>query len=153
MCLRIRGNTKQSIDLLHSLLRRGHGVCLCGQGRCIFENVGSASCIQCIILLRALRSRKLTISQWLQVAEVFYILTMLVLKKSLALFFLRIMVKRWQQHVVYCAITLSTVMSIGYFFFACFQCGVSSDTRTYQSHVLIFPSTRELMHGSFSYAK
>ncbi|TLD37179.1 hypothetical protein E2P81_ATG03991 [Venturia nashicola] len=60
---------------------------------------------------------------WLMTAEVFYVLTMLVLKISLGLFLLRIMVKRWQQQVVYVAMTTSTLMSTGYFFFACFQCG------------------------------
>jgi hypothetical protein len=48
---------------------------------------------------------------------------MLVLKISLALFFLRIMVKPWQKRVVYVAITIATLMSTGYFFFAIFQCG------------------------------
>jgi hypothetical protein len=69
---------------------------------------------------------ELIVVQWLLTAESFYILTMLVLKISLALFFLRIMVKPWQQKVVYIAITISTIVSIGYFFFAVFQCGYTS---------------------------
>lgn len=71
-------------------------------------------------------SSELIIVQWLLTAESFYVLTMLVLKISLALFFLRIMVKPWQQRVVYIAITVSSLVSIGYFFFAVFQCGYTS---------------------------
>lgn len=52
---------------------------------------------------------------------------MLVLKISLALFFLRIMVKPWQKRVVYVAITISTLVSTAYFFFAIFQCGYPSN--------------------------
>jgi hypothetical protein len=71
-------------------------------------------------------SSELIIVQWLLTAESFYVLTMLVLKISLALFFLRIMVKPWQQRVVYITITVSSLVSIGYFFFAVFQCGYTS---------------------------
>jgi hypothetical protein len=64
------------------------------------------------------------IEQWLLVTEYFYILTMLVLKISLAIFFLRIIAKPWQRNLVYAAVTLSTLFNIGYFFFAVFQCGI-----------------------------
>lgn len=107
-----------------------------------------------MIICRVLEDKKLIIPQWLVTAEVFYVLTMLVLKISLALFFLRIMVKRWQQKVVYVAITFSTLMSIGYFFFACFQCGVSFAIPTYYvSHKLTLSSIRGLTPGSSSFAK
>jgi hypothetical protein len=36
------------------------------------------------------------------------------------------MVRPWQKRVVYVAITLSTIVSTGYFFFAIFQCGYPS---------------------------
>jgi len=62
--------------------------------------------------------------EWLLAAEVFYILTMLAFKISLGLFFLRITHKKWQRYVIYVAVTISTVFSIAYLFFAIFQCGV-----------------------------
>lgn len=71
--------------------------------------------------------KELTVIQWLLTAESFYVLTMLMLKISLTLFFLRIMVKPWQQRVVYVSITISTLVSTAYFFFAIFQCGYPSN--------------------------
>jgi hypothetical protein len=55
--------------------------------------------------------------------EVFYILSLMVLKISLGLFFLRILVKRWQRRMIYTAMTISTVFSFVMFWFIIFQCG------------------------------
>jgi len=63
-------------------------------------------------------------SQMLLVTEIFYVLTMLVLKIALAIFFLRIMVSPWQRRIVFAAAGLSTVFNTGYFFYAIFQCGI-----------------------------
>lgn len=60
------------------------------------------------------------------VAEVFYVLTMMTLKISLAIFFLRIMVRPWQRRTIYLAVGFATLFNIGYFFFAIFQCGYPS---------------------------
>jgi hypothetical protein len=60
----------------------------------------------------------------LLVTEIFYVLTMLFLKISLAIFFLRIMVAPWQRRVVYITAGIATAFSLAYFFFAIFQCGV-----------------------------
>jgi len=48
------------------------------------------------------------------------------LKISLAIFFLRIMIKPWQRKAVYLAVGISTLFNIGYFFFVIFQCGYPS---------------------------
>lgn len=56
--------------------------------------------------------------------EVFYVWAMMMLKLSLAFFFFRLLVARWQKRVV-CAITvLCIVFGFAYFCFAVFQCGV-----------------------------
>ena len=64
---------------------------------------------------------------WLIVAEVFYITTMMVFKISLGLFFLRIINTRWQRHVVYVAVVVSTVFSLIFLFFTIFECGIPTD--------------------------
>jgi hypothetical protein len=53
------------------------------------------------------------------------------LKISLAIFFLRIMIKPWQRRTVYVAVTLSTLFNIAYFFFAIFQCGYPSSASVF----------------------
>ena len=57
------------------------------------------------------------------VTENFYTLTMLVLKISLGLFFLRTLVKPWVKYVIYTAMCISSVFGVLYFFFTVFQCG------------------------------
>jgi hypothetical protein len=61
--------------------------------------------------------------QLLTVAEVFYILSVMVLKMSLAVFFLRIALNFWHRMIIYTAVSVSTVYSVGMFLFAVFQCG------------------------------
>jgi hypothetical protein len=51
---------------------------------------------------------------------------MMALKISLGIFLLRVMIKPWEKHVIYAAITLSTLFSTAFFFFAVFQCGTVS---------------------------
>jgi hypothetical protein len=62
--------------------------------------------------------------QWLLVTEDFYILTMLTLKISLGVFFLRIVIKTWEKRVVYVTLGIATLFNVAYFFFAVFQCGI-----------------------------
>jgi len=71
--------------------------------------------------------QKLRLSQLLIVTECFYILTMIALKLSLAIFFLRVLVTRWQRWIIVTTITLSTLCGVFYFFFAIFQCGYFSN--------------------------
>jgi hypothetical protein len=49
---------------------------------------------------------------------------MLVLKVSLGIFFLRILVRNWEKRIIYTVVTLSTLFSVGLFFFCVFQCGI-----------------------------
>jgi len=61
--------------------------------------------------------------QLLIVSECFYILTMIVLKLSLAMFFLRILAAQWQRWLIIAVVSISTAFGVAYFFFAIFQCG------------------------------
>jgi hypothetical protein len=69
--------------------------------------------------------------QLLIISEVFYIITMITLKLSLGVFFLRIMVEPWQKRSVYVIVTISTLMGIAYFLFALFICGLPVDAHFY----------------------
>jgi hypothetical protein len=64
-------------------------------------------------------------------SEVFYTLTMIALKLSLASFFLRIIVEQWQRRFVYVVAIICTSYGIGYFFFACFHCGIWGNGEAY----------------------
>lgn len=68
--------------------------------------------------------RTLTSSQLLLVSETFYILTVLILKVSVGLFFLRIAVDIWHRRLIYFAICLSTTYNVAFVFFTIFQCGL-----------------------------
>lgn len=56
--------------------------------------------------------------------EILYLVIILFVKISLGLFFLRIIVKRWQRRVIYAVMILFSVFSFCYFWYAIFQCGV-----------------------------
>ena len=56
--------------------------------------------------------------------EVFYVWTMMVLKLSLAFFFFRLVIDKWQQRVVYAIAVLCIVFGFAYFCLAVFQCGI-----------------------------
>ncbi|EOA85462.1 hypothetical protein ACJQWK_06605 [Exserohilum turcicum] len=60
---------------------------------------------------------------FVQLSEVFYILTTTFLKVSLGLFFLRVLTKRWQRLLFYAILTIGVVYGLLYFFVALFQCG------------------------------
>lgn len=66
----------------------------------------------------------LTLSQLLLLGEFFYIWTVLILKLSVGLFYLRLSVEKLQKAVVWFLMGLSTVLSIVLFFIQVFQCGV-----------------------------
>jgi hypothetical protein len=56
--------------------------------------------------------------------EALYIVTTALFKVSLALFFLRVLVNKWERRTVYYIIAIYSVFSFGYLFYAIFQCGV-----------------------------
>jgi rhodopsin domain-containing protein len=58
------------------------------------------------------------------VTECFYVLTMITLKISLAIFFLRIIIEPWQRAIVYGIISVATSAGVVYFIYTVFGCGV-----------------------------
>jgi hypothetical protein len=63
-------------------------------------------------------------SQILMVAECTYVVTMITLKISLAIFFLRIIIEPWQRIAIYVILTIATTGGVIYFFYTIFGCGV-----------------------------
>jgi hypothetical protein len=61
--------------------------------------------------------------------EAFYVVTIALFKISLGLFFLRIMIEPLQRRIIHGALVIFTIWSVGYLFFAIFQCGVPSGSR------------------------
>ncbi|XP_014554198.1 hypothetical protein COCVIDRAFT_39867 [Bipolaris victoriae FI3] len=61
------------------------------------------------------------------VTESSYVLTMMLIKISLAVFFARIVVKRWHLTVIYLFVTLSIVSSIATYFYIFLRCGPDLD--------------------------
>ncbi|KAK3113623.1 hypothetical protein LTR53_008924 [Teratosphaeriaceae sp. CCFEE 6253] len=64
-----------------------------------------------------------TIFNYLLADIALYIATTIVFKIALGLFFLRIMVDKWQRYTIYGTVGFAFVYGIGFFFFAVFQCG------------------------------
>jgi hypothetical protein len=56
-----------------------------------------------------------------------YILTTVALKISLAIFFLRIVVRTWQRRVIWIVTAIYTVYAIAFAFIAVFQCGIPTN--------------------------
>ncbi|KAJ9638321.1 hypothetical protein H2199_007008 [Coniosporium tulheliwenetii] len=61
--------------------------------------------------------------RWVLVWEAFYIVTIAVIKISLGIFFMRIVVKRWQKILIWTVLVISTVWGIVSFGFTIFHCG------------------------------
>src|ERR1700761_6211132 len=74
------------------------------------------------------------------IAEHFYTLTIITLKLSLGIFFLRIMAFTWQRWVIYCVMAVSTTIGTIYFFIGVFQCG-------YFSNIWVFLERRTTLQG------
>ncbi|CAI6336321.1 unnamed protein product [Periconia digitata] len=80
-----------------------------------------------IISLRA--TQAVTIEQvkqsliWVQLSEIFYILTTTFLKTSLGLFFLRLLTKPWQRYLFNTILIVSAVYGMFYFLTTVFVCG------------------------------
>jgi hypothetical protein len=56
-----------------------------------------------------------------------YILTTVALKISLAIFFLRIVVRRWHRRVIWIVTSIYTVYAVAFAFVAVFQCGIPTN--------------------------
>jgi hypothetical protein len=63
----------------------------------------------------------------INVAEVFYLSSLMFLKISIGIFFLDIATSRRQKYIIYATITISTVYSTAILGFAIFQCGIYGD--------------------------
>lgn len=74
--------------------------------------------------LGALQTRLSTYhKQFVQLSEVFYILTTTALKISLGLFFLRLLTKPWQRRLFHTILAVSALYGVFYFFATIFVCG------------------------------
>lgn len=65
----------------------------------------------------------LTSTQYVQLGEVFYILTTTTLKISLGLFFLRVLTKRWQKLLFHIILAVSASYGLFYVLSTIFACG------------------------------
>jgi hypothetical protein len=65
----------------------------------------------------------LTLLQYVQFSEVFYILTTTMLKISLGLFFLRVLTKRWQRLLFHVVLGISAAYGFFYVITSIFACG------------------------------
>jgi hypothetical protein len=65
----------------------------------------------------------LTLLQYVQLSEVFYILTTTMLKISLGLFFLRVLTKRWQRLLFHVVLGISATYGFFYVITSIFACG------------------------------
>ncbi|KAK3065383.1 hypothetical protein LTS18_011906 [Coniosporium uncinatum] len=71
------------------------------------------------------------VMDWVVAGEALYLLTILFLKISLCLFFLRILIKPWQRRTVYALMAVSTLMNLSHFFFVIFMCGPGNNSGDY----------------------
>ncbi|KAF1954760.1 hypothetical protein CC80DRAFT_115359 [Byssothecium circinans] len=63
------------------------------------------------------------LTKWVIASEASYIITIFVLKISLAIFFMRIVVEQWHRALVYTTVAICAISSISAFFYAIFRCG------------------------------
>jgi hypothetical protein len=71
---------------------------------------------------------------WTLVAEISYLTSILFLKVSLGLFFLRIVQVKWQRKVIYGVIIMSTLVQSYHAFLLLFACG---NPKHYPEHMLL----------------
>ncbi|KAH7128398.1 hypothetical protein B0J11DRAFT_578614 [Dendryphion nanum] len=96
--------------------------------QCLF----SCYCAFIVVIGEGLRSNTTAeaikrILLYVQLGEIFYILTTTLLKISLGLFFLRLLTKRWQVVLFNTILGVSAIYGVFYAFVAIFQCGVPDD--------------------------
>ncbi|KAF2828177.1 hypothetical protein CC86DRAFT_405180 [Ophiobolus disseminans] len=63
------------------------------------------------------------LTKWVVVSEATYIMSMMMLKVSLGIFFARIIVKPWQRGIIYANVGLNVFSSAAAFFYCLFRCG------------------------------
>jgi hypothetical protein len=67
---------------------------------------------------------KLTELQMLLAVDSLYVVTIALFKISLGVFFLRVLIHPYQRTVIHWILYIFTTFSVGYLFFAVFQCGI-----------------------------
>ncbi|KNG46013.1 hypothetical protein TW65_07209 [Stemphylium lycopersici] len=72
---------------------------------------------------------------WVIVSEGCYVLSMLTIKLSLAIFFARIVVRRWHLILIYVSLAICMVSSISAIFYCFFRCGTNLDEYAIQQLV------------------
>lgn len=92
------------------------------------------------------------VSQILIMTEVFYVWTMMMLKLSLAFFYFRLLVAKWQRRVVYAVTVLSIAFGFAYFWFAVFQCGVPGKGGPFWYKKITNQCVRQAPIDGFAYA-
>jgi hypothetical protein len=75
----------------------------------------------------------------------------MMLKLSLAFFFFRLMIDKWQRRVVYAVAVLSIVFGFAYFCLAVFQCGIPGKGGPFWYKKLTNQCVREGPIDSFGY--
>ncbi|PVH95838.1 hypothetical protein DM02DRAFT_536497 [Periconia macrospinosa] len=65
--------------------------------------------------------------RWVQLSEVFYILTTTFLKMSLGLFFLRLLTKPWQRYLFHTTLVITALYGVFYFLATVLVCGSPSN--------------------------
>jgi hypothetical protein len=69
----------------------------------------------------------LTIHQWTLIFNCLYVLTTILFKISLAMFFLRIVVAKWHRRLLVISTAIFTAFSLAYMFITTFRCGLPKD--------------------------
>ncbi|KAF2431531.1 hypothetical protein EJ08DRAFT_587012, partial [Tothia fuscella] len=88
------------------------------------------------------------VALWTLVAGAFYLTTIIFLKISLGMFFLRVLLKKWQRRVVYVTMILSTIINLSYCFFVVFACGNPKD---YLENTILQKCINRKLEISFAY--
>ncbi|KAH7128816.1 hypothetical protein B0J11DRAFT_578987 [Dendryphion nanum] len=72
------------------------------------------------------------LTKWVIISEAAYLITVMVLKISLGIFFARIVIQRWQLLTIHCTVGINVVSSIASLFYVIFRCGSNPDNYVYQ---------------------
>jgi len=91
----------------------------------------------------------LTVLQFTIASEAAYVATVMVLKISLAIFFARIVVKRWQLKLIHSTVAISCISGTATFFYVLFRCG--SDLNAYAIQQLHHKCTSQPLDRFFAF--
>jgi len=67
------------------------------------------------------------LTKWVIVSETTYVLSMMVLKISLGIFFARIVIQSWHLMLIYVTVGINILSSLAAFFYCIFRCGANLD--------------------------